>query len=76
MEGNLLVPGKSWVKDRILDEETGLSKDVYEYEDSVRDVAEELKACMMRAESEMLSPLIDEPFPCGVDYNIGPVWIH
>lgn len=76
MEANFLIPGKSWVVDRIVDEKTGLTKDVYAYEDSVLSITEELKACMMRAESEILTPLIEEDFPCGVDFSIGPVWIH
>jgi hypothetical protein len=76
VETNVLIPGNTWISHKDIDGESGLSTYHYECDEEVRDIAKELQGAMLRAEEELLSPLIGEPFPCGVDYSLGPIWIH
>lgn len=72
----MLIPGNTWVTHTDIDESTGLSTDHYDCDEKVRVIAKDLQDAMLKAESDILSPLIGELFPCGVDYSLGPIWIH
>jgi hypothetical protein len=76
VETNVLIPGNTWITHTDVDEETGLSIDHYDCDESVKEGAKELQGAMLKAEGDLLSPLIKEEFPCGVDYSLGPIWIH
>lgn len=74
-EWNVLIPGEYKVVSSAIDE-SGYTKYKYEVSPSVKEVSLLIQAAMLKAESDILSPLVGEDFPCGVDYNLGPYWIH
>lgn len=42
----------------------------------VLSVAHEAKQCLLDAESDILSPYIGQPFPCGADSKLSMYWSH
>lgn len=74
-EVNIEIPGKWWIED-IKTNSKGITSYIYNCSESTKELANRAKEHMLKAESDLLSPLIGEPFPCEASLSIAPVWVH
>jgi len=74
-EINLEIPGEWWIKE-VKTNSKGVTNYVYDCTDHTKELANRAREYMLKAESDLLSPLIGEPFPCEASMSIAPVWVH
>jgi DNA polymerase-1 len=75
-ESNILIPGKCWVNlDKCTIKDGVITNLVYDYEDSVKEIAEAMAKIMIDTETEFFKaagcPLIGR-----VDWSVAPYWKH
>lgn len=75
MEINVLIPG-TWKLIEVRTDDKGYSKPIIEVCDSAKNIGQELLEAMLRAEEELLDPLIDIKCPSAASIEIAPYWCH
>lgn len=75
MEINVLIPG-TWEVLDITKDDKGYSKPIISICESSKVIGQELLEAMLRAEEELLDPLIDVKCPSAASIEITPYWCH